>query len=258
MGCWSGRSLEQTRTSTKKLNRAQIQRLYHNKFSSSILEQEPPKISLCSILDWHLLSRRGNGNTMIYPGARSVKWLNICLFVFKERMPYFPTGFVFRAGGKPVHYEHHSTREILSPWSWHYFSWTFFFCVLILQEICEGENRKKKKKSNSKLYDFYFYNLSKQFRGRSTMGQRDLCIWYKSRKPDLAIFMLVWHGECYQHLTPISSSERCGFGFVALITLMDLCQRSIWHGNCGAEQQQKKHKCCVDRSVLTVRDGIEP
>lgn len=37
------------------------------------------------------------------------------LFIFPERMLYFPTGFVFRAGGKPVHYVRRSAREILSP-----------------------------------------------------------------------------------------------------------------------------------------------
>lgn len=58
----------------------------------------------------------------------------------------------------------------------------FFLCVLILQEICEGENRKKKKKSNSKPYDFYFYNLSKESEGRCSMGRTSLCVWCKSSK----------------------------------------------------------------------------
>lgn len=62
-----------------------------------------------------------------------------------------------------------------------------FRCVLILQEICDGENRKKKK-SNSVPYDFYFYNLSMESGGRHTMGQRYQCIWYKSSKPHLVIF----------------------------------------------------------------------
>lgn len=65
----------------------------------------------------------------------------------------------------------------------------FFHCVLILQEICEGENRKKKKKSNSKPYDFYFYNLSKESEGRCSMD-RQICVFgvNPAKRPDLMIF----------------------------------------------------------------------
>lgn len=120
-------------------------------------------------------------------GAQTVKWLNICLFIFKERMLYFPTGFVFRAGGKPVHYERRSTREILSPWSWRYFSWAFFAVFLSCRKSVK-EKIGRRKKSNSKPYDFYFYSLNKESGGRCTVGQRYLYIWYKSSKPDLVIF----------------------------------------------------------------------
>lgn len=47
---------------------------------------------------------------------------------------------------------------------------------------------RRKKKRNSKPYDTYFYNPSKESEGRCTVGQRDVCIWYKSSKPDLVIF----------------------------------------------------------------------
>lgn len=102
-------------------------------------------------------------------------------------MLYFPTGFVFRAGGKPVHYEHRSTREILSPWSWRYFSWAFFTVFLSCRKSVK-EKIGRRKKSNSKPYDFYSYNVNKESGGRCTVGQRYLYIWYKSSKPDLVIF----------------------------------------------------------------------
>lgn len=66
------------------------------------------------------------------------------------------------------------------------------------------------------------------------MGQRYLCIWYKSSKPDLVIFNAGVTLLTLELLMRISSSERWGLGFAVLIMLMDLCPRSIWHSNCDA------------------------
>lgn len=43
----------------------------------------------------------------------------------------------------------------------------------------------------------------------------------------------------------IGLSERS----VVLITVVDLCQRSIWHSSCAAEEQQQRWKCCIDSSL---------
>lgn len=68
---------------------------------------------------------------------------------------------------------------------------------------------------------------------------RSLCTWYKSSKPDLVIFnagvilLMLEAPDVYQ------INERWGLRFVVLITLMDLCQRALWHGNCDADSSRK-------------------
>lgn len=45
-------------------------------------------------------------------------------------------------------------------------------------------------------------------------------------------------------------------GFVALVVLMDLCQRSGWHSDRGAEQQRQRQKRCAEGLVMTSHDGL--
>lgn len=139
-------------------------------------------MSSCCIPDWHLLSKRGAAGAVIYswcPNCSIVKSLFVCL---QREDAVLPNWFCLRAGGKPVRFECYSAQEILSSWSWHYFSWSFFTVFLSCRKSVKEKIGRRKKKSNSKPYDFYFYNLSKESEGRCSMGQTNLCVWCKSSK----------------------------------------------------------------------------
>lgn len=40
-------------------------------------------------------------------------------------------------------------------------------------------------------------------------------------------------------------------GFVALVVLMDWCQRSGWHSDRDAEEQRQRQKRCAEGLVMT-------